>query len=114
MAYDEYLAERIARQLRAEGFAYEEKKMMGGIAFMVDGKMCVGVMKSELMARVGPDGEGKALGMTGARPMDFTGRPMRGYISVGPEGTDRDESLAAFIRMALDFNPQAKASRKRK
>ena len=90
-----------------------DKKMMGGIAFMVDNKMCVGVVKNEMMARVGPDAEEEALSNPLARPMDFTGRPMKGYLFVTPEGVDTDEQLSNWIDLCLAFNPHAKASKKK-
>ena len=114
MAYDEYLAERVQRVLHEKKVAFIVKKMMGGLCYMVDDKMCIGVIQSMLMARVGPDRYEELLGQPGARQMDFTGRPMKGYVFVGDEGIDSDADLARWIQYALNFNPEAKSSKKRK
>ncbi len=114
MAYDTYLAERIRNYLKEKHVLNTEKQMMGGLAFMVDEKMCVGIVKDDLMARVGPELEEEARNRTHVRPMDFTGRPMKGYIFVSPEGVDNDEHLAYFIDLALEFNPLAKKSKRAK
>ena len=84
MAYDEFLAERIQKVLAEKSIPYDPKKMFGGLAFMINGKMSVGIIKNELMARVGPEFHSEALKKDGARPMDFTGRPMKGYIYISP------------------------------
>lgn len=80
---------------------------------MVDDKICLGIVKDELMARVGPDAENEALKMKGSRPMDFTGRPMKGYLFVSEEGIDMEEDLEKWVQLCLDFNPQAKSSKKK-
>jgi len=113
MPYNEYLAERISRVLKEKSVHFESKKMMGGLAFMVDDKMCLGVIKEELMARVGPDAEEEALKMKGSRPMDFTGRPMKGYLFVSAEGIDLEKDLEKWVQLCLDFNPLAKSSKKK-
>lgn len=87
--------------------------MMGGLCFMVNGKMCVGVEKNRLMARIGPDAYDNALAQPGCRPMDFTGRPMRGFVFVEPEGFATDEALNHWLKLALEFNPKAKSSKKK-
>ncbi|MFC8275305.1 TfoX/Sxy family protein [Streptomyces sp. NPDC057271] len=85
MAYDEGLAQRIREQLRDRP-GITEKRMFGGLSFLLGGNMTVGVVGDELIARVGTDGAAEALARPGARPMDFTGRPMRGWVTVsGPE-----------------------------
>lgn len=114
MAYDEFLADRIRRYFSEQGTPFEEKKMMGGLCFLVDGKMCAGVVQNRLMARIGPEAYPVALERPGCREMDFTGRPMKGYVFVEPEGLDSDEDLEHWLGLCLAFNPQAKASRKRK
>ncbi len=114
MAYDEFLAERIQLILKEKSVSFEEKKMMGGLTFMVDGKMCVGIVKNNLMARIGPDAYGDALTKTGCKEMNFTGRPMKGYVFIEPEGYDMDEDLEYWIQLALDFNPFAKSGKKKK
>ena len=114
MAYDEHLAERIATVLKEKGSSFEEKKMFGGMCFMVDDKMCVGVVENRLMARVDPDDYETLLSEKGARPMDFTNRPMKGFIYVEPEGVDMESDLEKWVEYCLEFNPKAKASRKKK
>ena len=114
MAYDEYLAERINKVLKEKRVPFEEKKMMGGLTFMVDDKMCIGVVKENLMARIGPDNYEQALTKKGCKPMDFTGRPMKGYVFVEPDGIDMDNELNYWINLCLDFNPKAKSSKKKK
>ena len=88
--------------------------MMGGLTFMVNGKMCVGVSKDDLMVRIAPEAYESALGKKGARAMDFTGKPMRGFVFVGPEGLGAEQELEYWLRLALEFNKEAKASRKRR
>jgi len=110
MAYDEHLAERVKRSFSLQNASFEVKKMMGGLIFMVNGKMCVGVDqdkktgKDRLMARIGKEVYEAALEETGARKMDFTGKPMRGFVFIDPEGFDRDADLDYWIQKALDFN----------
>jgi TfoX/Sxy family transcriptional regulator of competence genes len=113
MAYDKYLAERVERALERLNTKFEPKHMFGGVCYMVDDKMCVGVVKNELMARLDPDATPEALMQQGCRLMDFTGKSMKGFVFVTPEGTDREESLENWLRMALEFNPKAKISKKR-
>ncbi|MEL7422416.1 MAG: TfoX/Sxy family protein [Bacteroidota bacterium] len=120
MAYDEYLAERIRRVFAEQHTSYTEKRMMGGLVFMVDDKMCCGIhfdKKKEmdlLMARIGPEASTEALERVGCHPMDFTGRPMKGYVFVSSEGFDSDEDLAHWLDLAIAFNPLAKSSKKKK
>ena len=71
---------------------------------MINTKMCIGIIKNELMARVGPEYQEEALKMKGARIMDFTGKPMQGYIYVNPEGLDNDDQLEFWVERCLDFN----------
>jgi TfoX/Sxy family transcriptional regulator of competence genes len=113
MAYDEILAERVSRAL-GKGRKIETKKMMGGLTFMVNGKMCVGILGEDLMARIDPDSRQAALKRKGCREMDFTGRPMKAFVFIGPAGTKSDKDLSAWIGMALEYNPKAKASKKTK
>lgn len=102
MAYDEKLAERIRKVLGGKRKGVTEKQMFGGVAFLLDGKMFVGIVKDELMVRVGPDGHEKAIAKPHARTMDFTGRPMKGYVFVKPEGLTRDAALATWVDWAAD------------
>lgn len=113
MAYDPYTIERIERILQEKSVNYSRKNMFGGVAFMVDDKMCFGLASENLMCRVGPDQEADALASIGTRPMDFTGRPMKGYVFVSPEGYDTENQLETWIDRCLAFNPLAKASKKK-
>ena len=102
MAYDEELAIRIRTALpRREGIA--ERKMFGGIAFMLRGNMFCGVVKDTLMVRVGRDEYESALARPHARPMDFAGRPMRGMVFVGPKGCCVDNDLQSWLERGLKF-----------
>lgn len=114
MAFDEQLADRIRLAFQSRKVGFDEKRMFGGLCFMVDDKMCVGVHKHDLMVRIDPSDEESALAKTGARKMDFTGRPMRGFLFVGPEGIDLDEQIDTWIELALKYNPLAKSSKKKK
>jgi TfoX/Sxy family transcriptional regulator of competence genes len=102
MAYDEGLAERIRDALDGER-GITEKKMFGGVAFLLRGKMFVGIVKNDLMVRVGADGYQAALERPFARPMDFTGKPMAGYVYVAPDGTEEDRTLLDWVRRGLKF-----------
>lgn len=113
MAYDEYLAERIQHILKEKRINFEAKKMMGGLTFMVDGKMCVGIVKNDLMARIGADSYDDALKRVGCKEMKFTGRPMKGYVFVEPQGVDMDEDLEYWVQLCLDYNPLAKSSKRK-
>ena len=120
MAYDEFIADRIRQTFREKQTAFEEKKMIGGLCFMVDGKMCCGThfdKKREMdliMARIGEEAAEKVKDRPGCQPMDFTGRPMRGYVFISPEGFDTDTDLEFWLQLCIDFNPFAKASKKKK
>ena len=81
---------------------------------MVDDKMCVGVHTDQLMARIGPEAYDSALLRRGCRPMDFTGRPLKGFVFVDPEGIDLEEDLDYWLELCLAFNPLAKSSKKKK
>jgi len=111
MAYDTALADRLTDLLTARKVAFESKAMMGGLCFMVDGKMCVGVTKERLLVRLDPAVEADALKKPGCKPMDFTGRPMKGFVFVHPEGYETEKQLRDWLNLALDFNPRAKASK---
>ena len=113
MAYDEQLAARVRRIFDTRNIAFDEKRMMGGLCFMVDGKMCVGVEKRSLMVRLDPDIYDNALGRKGCVPMDFTGKPMRGFFFVNPEGIATERQLGSWLRLALEFNPRAISSKKK-
>lgn len=114
MAYDESLEQRIRKFLDGKRVKHEAKRMMGGLCFMVDGKMCVGVEKNRLMARIGPDAYDDALTRKGCLPMDFTGRPMRGFVFVEVAGLKSEQDLAFWMELALAYNLTAKKSAKKK
>jgi len=113
MAYDEKMAERIRCGFSRRNVAFEEKPMMGGLCFMVCGKMCVGVEKNRLMARIDPEAYDAALRRKGCVPMDFTGRPMRGFVFVNPVGLATEDELDDWLNLALEFNPRAPTSKKK-
>lgn len=113
MAYDEQLADRI-REILVDQPGIEEKQMMGGVAFMVENKMCVGVIKDEMMARIDPDIYEEALEKNGCHPMNFTGKPMKGWVFISPEGIEKVKDLEYWIALALAFNKLAKSSKKEK
>jgi hypothetical protein len=102
MAYDEDLANRVREQLAAEP-AVTEKAMFGGLAFLLQGNMAVGLSGAELMVRVGPDASDDALDRPHTRPFDMTGRPMKGWILVAPEGVARERDLAAWVARGVEF-----------
>ncbi|MEM7345668.1 MAG: TfoX/Sxy family protein [Chloroflexota bacterium] len=102
MAYDEGLAERL-RETFESRIETSERKMFGGLAFMVQGNMCVGINNEQLMVRVGKEKHAEALAQPHARPMDFTGRPMKGYVFVDNDGYEADEDLAGWVDRALAF-----------
>ena len=116
MAYDEAVAERL-RMLFAGRSDVSEKKMFGGIAFMVAGHMCCGVIDASLMARVGPAQYAAALRKPHAREMDFTGRPLTGFVYVAPAGFESASDLRAWVGMCERFvgslSPKTSPQRKR-
>ncbi|HKJ78090.1 MAG TPA: TfoX/Sxy family protein [Prolixibacteraceae bacterium] len=114
MAYDEFLADRIRNSLKQKQISFEEKKMFGGVCYLVNDKMCTGVINNDLMVRIDVEKQDEFLTDKGSRPMDFTNRPMKGYLYVSPEGVDMDEDLDKWVQRCLDFNPKAKSSKKKK
>jgi len=102
MAYDEGLAQRI-REVLGERPGVSEKKMFGGLCFLVHGNMCCGVVGDELMARVGKDAYEECLGLPSAREMDFTGRALKGMIYVSVEGVEEDDDLASWVERGAGF-----------
>jgi len=114
MAFDEYQQERIDNILRSRGVQFLSKKMMGGLCYMVDDKMLCGLVKDQLMARVGPYAYEDALARDHTHEMNFTGRAMKGYVFVDEGGMDMDDDLEYWIDLCLAFNPLAKASKKKK
>jgi len=112
MAYNEQLADRVRDELDAQKVDFHELKMMGGLCFMVDDKMCIGVVGEQLMARIDPDIYHDALKKEGASEMNFTGKAMKGFVFVNPEGTDMDNDLAYWVELCVEYNPFAKSSKK--
>ena len=102
MAYDLELAQRVAQLLKSRrGVA--QRRMFGGVCFLLNGHMCCGVEKSRLMVRVGPAQYEAALGKRHARPMDFTGRPMNGFVFVMPEGLRTREALKGWVHLGVRY-----------
>src|ERR1051326_5517798 len=108
MAYNEKLADRIRESLQ-DVKNVEEKSMMGGLTFMVNGKMCVGIVKDEMMCRIDPALHDAAIEKRGCRTMDFTKKPMKGFVFVSDEGMKTKKEFDYWIDLALDFNQRAKA-----
>lgn len=109
MAFSEHLAERVRQRLRKANIT-DEKRMMGGLIFIVNNKMCVGVDMDKttgndrLMVRVGKASHDQLVFQHGSREMDFTGRVMRGFLFVGPEGFESEDDLDFWVEKALEFN----------
>jgi len=112
MAFDEKLADRI-REAIVDVPNVEEKYMFGGVCFMVNDKMCVGVVKDEMMCRLDPALVDELLERTGCRPMDFTGKSMKGFVYVSEEGMKKKKDLEYWIGLCLEYNIIAKASKKK-
>lgn len=120
MAYDEFLADRLRNAFREAKVNFYEKHMFGGLCFMVEDKMCCGIHYDKkkgsdlLMARIGEEASKEAMQREGCHLMDFTGRPMKGYVFVTLDGFDSEDDLIYWVGLCLIFNPLAKASKKRK
>jgi TfoX/Sxy family transcriptional regulator of competence genes len=113
MAYNEKLSDRI-REALAETPKVEEKFMFGGVCYMVNGKMCIGVVKDEMMCRIDPELYEEVLEKRGCREMVFTGKPMKGYVFVNDDGMKSKKEFDYWISLSLAFNKKAKASKKKK
>ena len=111
MAYNEKIADRV-RERFAELPNVIEKEMMGGLVFMYNDKMCAGVVKDDLMCRIDPDQHEAAVERHGCRTMDFTKRPMKGYIYVDETGMRTKKELDYWLDLAIGFNKKAKSSKK--
>ena len=103
MAYDEGLAQRIREILTEQDLAPVERNMFGGLSFMLHGNFACGLTKENLVVRVGPERYAEALADPQGREMDFTGRPMKGWVYVDPDGYETDEDLAAWVQQGIDF-----------
>jgi TfoX/Sxy family transcriptional regulator of competence genes len=113
MAYSETLANRI-RERFGELSSVKEKEMMGGLVFMYKGKMCVGIIKDELMCRIDPDMQEELAEKTGCRVMTMAKRPMKSYVLIDDTGMKTKKQFDYWIDLALAFNKKAKASKKKK
>ena len=114
MAYNEKLADRTREIISLGHKNVEEKKMFGGLCFMVNGKMCVGVEQERLMVRLDPERYNEAMEKEGCKPMDFTGKVMKGYVFVDIDSLNTKRKLDYWVKLALEFNTKAKASKKKK
>jgi TfoX/Sxy family transcriptional regulator of competence genes len=114
MAYDSHLAERITQLVERHKVSFYVKEMMGGVTWMVHEKMCISIFKGNLMVRVEPDELEEFLGKLGATQMIHGGKAMTGYLTVSPEGYDMEEDLEYWVNKCLEYNPKAKASKKKK
>jgi len=108
VAYDETLARRVRAITRGRKDVVE-KMMFGGIAFMCDGHMACGIVQDELMVRVGPERHDEMLARPHVRPMDFTGRPMRGFLYVTPAGIEQAHELQSWVELAFEIAGTAPA-----
>ena len=114
MAYNEKLADRIREIISLTHKITEEKKMFGGLCFMVNDKMCVGVEQERLMVRLDPALYDEVMEKEGCRPMDFTGKIMKGYVFVDIEALNTKKKLEYWVKLALVYNKLAKASKPKK
>jgi TfoX/Sxy family transcriptional regulator of competence genes len=113
MAYNQILANRIREQLQdLENIG--EKEMMGGLCFLLNEKMCVGVIKDEMMCRIDPLIYEESLEKTACHEMNFTGRPMKGWVFIEESGMSKVEDLNYWIGLAVAYNQHAKSSKKKK
>ena len=113
MAYSELLAERIRNLLSRKKIVCTEKKMFGGICFLLNDKMLAGIVDEKLMARIDPGVYTDALEKPGCHEMDFSGKPMKGFVYVYPKGIITDNLLLEWLELCLDYNPKAKSSKKK-
>lgn len=116
MAYDEKLAERVRKVLAARK-GVTEKNMFGGLAFLMGGRMCCGILNDDLVVRTGAERYAKALSRPHTRPMDFTGRPLTGFVYVDSRGVKTDAALAKWVQEAVKYAlslPEGRAGPKRR
>ena len=102
MAFSEELADRVRNQLHRQA-GLVEKKMFGGLAFLINGNMSVGIHGDELIVRIAPEATDAALQEPGTRVFDITGRPMKGWLLVGGSGVKETESLAKWVRRGAEY-----------
>ncbi len=113
MAYNEKLANMTRELIAATHKNVEEKAMFGGLCFMVNDKMCVGVEKDRLMVRLDPEKYDEVMEKEGCKPMDFTGKVMKGYVFVDADVLTTKKKLDYWVQLALEYNKIAKASKKK-
>ncbi|HWI90258.1 MAG TPA: TfoX/Sxy family protein [Flavisolibacter sp.] len=114
MAYNEKLADSVRERIAETHKHIEEKKMFGGLCFMVNDKMCVGVEKDRLMLRVDPENYEELLEKEGCAPMDFTRKPMKGYIYVDVDVLKTKKQINYWVGLALEYNKKVKPSKNKK
>ena len=114
MAYNEKLADRVREMIALKESRVEEKKMFGGLCFMVNDKMCVGIEKDRMMLRTDPERFDELVEMDGCKPMDFTGKVMKGFLFVDADALATKKNLEYWVQVALDYNKIAKPSRTKK
>lgn len=113
MAYDEKLADRVRELISRTQENIEEKRMFGGLCFMVNDKMCIGVENARLMVRLNPDVYEEVIKKDGCTPMDFTGKVMKGFVFVNKDALTTERKLAYWVGLALEYNTIAKPSKKK-
>ncbi len=119
MPFNENTVQRIRDFFQQKEVDFYEKKMFAGVCFMVDDKMCCGshidkkTNEDLLMCRIGDEAYNKAIEMDNVIPMEFTGKPMKGYIFVTESGHKSTKDLSYWLQLCLDFNPHAKSSKKK-
>lgn len=113
MPYDQHLLERIEKAFKEKKVRFVQKNMIGGLCFMVNDKMVVGVANDALMIRIDPELYPMALKKKGCRVMDFNGRTLKGFLLVESIGIHSDKDLLYWIQLSLDFNPKAKAGKQK-
>jgi TfoX/Sxy family transcriptional regulator of competence genes len=113
MAYNEKLADRIREMIALTHKNVEEKKMFGGLCFMVNDKMCVGVENERLMVRLDPALQEEVLEKEGCKPMDFTGKIMKGFVFVDTAALNTKKKLEYWMGLALEYNKKVKPSKKK-
>jgi len=114
MSFNEKLADRVREIIALSHKRVEEKRMFGGLCFMVNGKMCLGVEQARLMVRLDPAKYEEVVELEGVKPMDFTGKVMKGYVFVDIDALNTDKKLNYWVQLALEYNKIAKASKKKK
>jgi TfoX/Sxy family transcriptional regulator of competence genes len=113
MAYNEKLAVRVREMLGGPSKKIEEKKMFGGLCFMLNDKMCLGVESERLLVRVDPEKNDELLKKPGCVPMNFTGKPMKGFVFVNIDVLNTDKKLQYWVDLAIEYNKIAKPSKKK-